>query len=326
MSDYATRSFWLEDEYSPGASLDGDRSVDVAVIGGGFTGLWTAYFLKRAEPALRITLLEREVVGYGASGRNGGFAMTLLNRGLHDMVRAFGDDATRAAHRAAAASVDGIGAFTRAHRVDCHYEKNGLLCVASDASQIPRIEAEYRQAERLGLEGFRFLDRAAVQASVHSPTYECGVREESCAILNPARLVRGQHRVAAELGVEICESTPVEDVRAEGRRVTIRTPQGIVRADQAVLATNAYSVHFPPIQRYVAPIYSYIVLTEPLTPARWEAIGWAGRKASRTVAPTSTTTGRPATVACSSAARTRRTSTARASAHNTIAARMSSRA
>src|SRR5882672_6358482 len=152
MSDFGSRSFWLEDAYTPGAALEGDRSVDVAIIGGGFTGLWTAYFLKRAEPALRIALLEQEVVGYGAS--------------------------------------DGIGAFTREHRVECHYEKNGLLCVASDPSQIPRVEAEYHDAERLGLTGFRFLDRAAVQASVHSPTYECGVREESCAIVNPARLVR----------------------------------------------------------------------------------------------------------------------------------------
>src|SRR5438552_12306627 len=153
MSDFASRSFWLEDPYTPGPALDGDCSVDVAIVGGGFTGLWTAYFLKRAEPALRIAVVEQEVVGYGASGRNGGFAMTLLNRGLHDMVRAFGDDATRAAHRAAAASVDGIGAFTREHRVECHYEKNGLLCVASDPTQIPRIEAEYHDAERLGLAG-----------------------------------------------------------------------------------------------------------------------------------------------------------------------------
>lgn len=278
MSDYATRSFWLENGYTPGAPLDGDRSVDVAIIGGGFTGLWTAYFLKRADPGLRIAVVEREVVGYGASGRNGGFAMTLLNRGLHDMVHAFGDGAARDAHRAAAASVDGIGAFTREHAVDCHYEKNGLLCVASDPSQIPRIEAEYRTAERLGLSGFRFLDRAAVQASVHSPTYECGVREETCAILDPARLVRGQRRVAAGLGVEIFEQSPVEDVRAEGRRVTIRTPRGVLRADQAVLATNAYSVHFPAIQRYVVPIYSYIVLTEPLTAAQWDEIGWSGRE------------------------------------------------
>ena len=186
MSDYATRSFWLEDDYSPGPPLDGDRSVDVAIIGGGFTGLWTAYFLKRAEPSLRIALVEREVIGYGASGRNGGFAMTLLNRGLNDMVQAFGDTATRDAHRAAAASVDGIGAFARDHAVDCHYEKNGLVALASDPSQIARIEAEYRHAERLGLSGFRFLDRATLQASVHSPTYECGVREEICAILNPA--------------------------------------------------------------------------------------------------------------------------------------------
>ena len=278
MSDFASRSFWLEDAYTAGPALEGDRSVDVAIIGGGFTGLWTAYFLKRAEPALRIALLEQEVVGYGASGRNGGFAMTLLNRGLHDMVRAFGDDATRAAHRAAAASVDGIGAFTREHRVECHYEKNGLLCVASDPSQIPRIEAEYHDAERLGLTGFRFLDRAAVQASVHSPTYECGVREESCAILHPARLVRGQRRIAAELGVEIFESTAVREVRAEGNRVTITTPTGVVRADQAVLATNAYSVHFPAIQRYVVPIYSYIVLTEPLGQEVQDAIGWSGRE------------------------------------------------
>ena len=278
MSDFASRSFWLEDPYTPGPALDGDCSVDVAIVGGGFTGLWTAYFLKRAEPALRIAVVEQEVVGYGASGRNGGFAMTLLNRGLHDMVRAFGDDATRAAHRAAAASVDGIGAFTREHRVECHYEKSGLLCVASDPSQIPRIEAEYREAERLGLSGFRFLDRAAVQASVHSPTYECGVREDSCAIVNPARLVRGQWRIAAELGVEIYESTPVGEVRVEGRRVTITTPTGVVRADQAVLATNAYSVHFPPIHRYVVPIYSYIVLTEPLAPELQDAIGWSGRE------------------------------------------------
>src|SRR3990172_939316 len=149
MSDYATRSFWLEADYGPGAPLSGDLSVDVVIVGGGFTGLWTAYHLKRAEPALKVAIVEREVVGYGASGRNGGFAMTLLNRGLNDMVKAFGDDAARNAHRAAAASVDGIGEFAREHGVDCHYEKNGLLCVASDPSQIPRIEAEYRQAERL---------------------------------------------------------------------------------------------------------------------------------------------------------------------------------
>jgi glycine/D-amino acid oxidase-like deaminating enzyme len=278
MSDYTTRSFWLETAYTPGASLAGDRSADVAIVGGGFTGLWTAYFLKRAEPQLRIAVVEREVVGYGASGRNGGFAMTLLNRGLADMVKAFGDDAARAAHRAAAASVDGVGAFAAEHGVDCHYEKNGLMCLASDPSQVPRIEAEYREAQRLGLEGFTFLDRAAVQARVQSPTYECAVREEACAILDPARLVRGQRDVVAALGVEVFESTPVGDVRLEGGRVTVTTPGGVIRADQVVLAANAYSVQFPAIQRYVIPIYSYIVLTEPLAPALWEAIGWAGRE------------------------------------------------
>ena len=278
MSDYATRSFWLDTEYAPGPALAGDLNVDVAIVGGGFTGLWTAYFLKRAEPALRIAVVEREVVGYGASGRNGGFAMTLLNRGLADMVKAFGDDAARSAHRAVAASVDGIGTFAAAHDVDCHYEKNGLICLASDPSQIPRIEAEYRQAERLGLAGIRFLDRTAVQESVHSPTYECGVREESCAILDPARLARGQGQVVAQLGAQVFESTAVEEVRVEGKRVTVRTPDGVIRADHVVLATNAYSVQFPQIHRYVAPLYSYIVLTEPLSEAMWKEVGWAGRE------------------------------------------------
>ncbi|HEY2388416.1 MAG TPA: FAD-binding oxidoreductase [Candidatus Binatia bacterium] len=278
MGDFATRSFWLETAYTPGPPLEGDRSVDVAIVGGGFTGFWTAYFLKRNAPAMRIALIEREVVGYGASGRNGGFAMTLLNRGLNDMVQAFGESAAGDAHRAAAASVDGIGAFTREHRVECHYEKTGLVALASDPSQIPRIEAGYRQAERLGLAGFRFLDRATLQASVHSPTYECGVREETCAILDPARLVRGLRRVVSELGVEVFEATPVDEIRTESGRVSIRTPHGIVRADQAVLATNAYSVQFPQIHRYVIPIYSYIVLTEPLAPALWDAVGWKGRE------------------------------------------------
>lgn len=278
MSDYATRSFWLESEYTPGAALRGDHSVDVAIVGGGFTGLWAAYSLKRAEPGLRVAVIERDVIGYGASGRNGGFAMTLLHRGLDDMVQAFGDDATRDAHRAVAGAVDGIGAFAAEHGIDCHYEKNGIVTLASDASQMPRVEAEFRQAERLGLSGFRFLDRAALQASVHSPTYECGVRAEHGAILDPARLVRGQRRVVRDLGVEVFEQTPVEDVRTEGKRVTVRTPEGIVRADQAVLAANAYSARFPAIQRYVAPIYSYIVLTEPLAPKHWDEIGWAGRE------------------------------------------------
>ena len=278
MTDYATRSFWLETAYEPGPPVGGDLDVDVAIIGGGFTGLWTAYFLKRAEPALRVAVVERDVVGFGASGRNGGFAMTLFGRGLQDMVQAFGDEATRNAHRAAASAVDGIGAFASEHEVDCHYEKTGLLCLASDASQVPRIEAEHRQAERLGLAGFDLLDREAVRARVHSPTYECAVREESCAILDPARLVRGQRRVVTELGVQVFERTAVDAVRVEGKRVTVATPAGVLRADQAVLAANAYSVQFPVIHRYVVPIYSYIVLTEPLSEQQWTEIGWEGRE------------------------------------------------
>lgn len=279
MADFASRSFWLEaDPYTAGPPLAGDISADVAIVGGGFTGLWAAHFLLRAEPALKVTVIEREVVGYGASGRNGGFAMTLLGRSLHDLLQDFGHDAARAAHTEVVRSIDAIGQFCAEYKVACDYEKNGFIAIATDDSQIARIEADYRAAEALGIPDVRYLSREELRQQIQSPLYRCGLEEKACALLNPAKLVRGLARVVRQQTGIIYENTPVVRIDTAADKIEVRTAHGTVRADKLVLATNAYSVQFPEFRRTVAPLYSYIVLTAPLSQREWASIGWQGRQ------------------------------------------------
>jgi glycine/D-amino acid oxidase-like deaminating enzyme len=279
MSDFSSRSYWLEaDPYTAGPSLAGDVRVDIAIIGAGFTGLWTAYFLLRADPSLKVAIVEREVVGYGASGRNGGFAMTLLSRSLHDLVQQFGPEAARAAHDAVAASIDDIGRFSAEHGVACDYEKNGFIAVAADDSQVPRIEADRRAAEQLGLDTVRFIPGDELRRQIQSPLYRCGLEETTCALVNPAKLVRGMARVVRQQSGIIYEQTPVDRLERGADHVNVHTPQGVLRADKVVLATNAYSVQFPEFQRWLIPLYSHIVLTERLSEGQWASVGWQGRQ------------------------------------------------
>lgn len=279
-SHYRTRSFWQEGAppYEPVPPLEGDRRTDVAIIGGGFAGLWTAYHLKTEQPSLEVAVLEQEVAGYGASGRNGGFAMALLGRSLHDLKEQFGPAEALEAHKSVAAAVDGIGRFGKENAVDFDYEKNGVITVSTMAWQDATIENDVKAAQEMGIQDVRFLDGEAVRDMVHSPTYRCGHEERACAILNPAKLAGGLARVVRKKGVALYEGTPVREVRSTEGAVEVQTEGGLLRAQKVVLATNAYSVHFPHIARWVIPLYTYIVLTEPLTPDQWDSIGWKGRQ------------------------------------------------
>jgi len=279
-SHYRTRSFWHEvaPPYEPGPSLEGERRADVAIIGGGYTGLWTAYHLKTEQPSLEVAVLEQEVAGYGASGRNGGFAMTLLAHSLNDLKEQFGSAEAREAYKAVAVAVDGIGQFAKENGVDCDYEKNGIITASTTAWQDAIIENDVKAAQEMGIEGIRFLDGQTVRDLVHSPTYRCAHEEGACAILNPAKLAWGLAGAIRKKGVALYEGTPVKEVRRADGGVEVKTEGGTLRAEKAVLATNAYSVHFPHIAKWVVPLYTYIVLTEPLTPAQWESIGWKGRQ------------------------------------------------
>jgi glycine/D-amino acid oxidase-like deaminating enzyme len=279
-SHYRTRSFWHEvaSSYEPAPPLEGDRRADVAVIGGGYTGLWTAYHLKTEQPSLEVAVLEQEVAGYGASGRNGGFAMTLLGRSLDDLKAQFGPTEALEAHKAVATAVDGIGRFTKENGVDCDFEKNGIITVSTTAWQDAIIENDVKAAQEMGIQDIKFLDGKAVRDVVHSPTYRCGHEEGACAILNPAKLAWGLAGAIRKKGVALYEGTPVKGVRVADGKVEVKAEGGTLRADKAVLATNAYSVHFPHIAKWVVPLYTYIVLTEPLTAEQWESIGWKGRQ------------------------------------------------
>lgn len=276
---HGSRIWWLETvQRAPRPPLRGDLDVDVAIIGGGFTGLWTAYHLLSEDAACRVALLEREEIAYGASGRNGGFAMTLLDMSLAHLRRNHGDDAARAAHDAVAASVDEIGDTIARHAIDCEWVKGGLLVVATNRGQLARVEADLTTAEALGLEGFRRLSAAEVRAEVDSPTYLGALEETHCGVCNPARLAAGLADVVASMGAHVFETTDVRDIVAPGDRMVLVTPGGSVRAEQLVLATNAWAVGTPWFRRLVVPLYTYVVLTEPIPEARWETIGWARRQ------------------------------------------------
>lgn len=267
--------YWLETSRSdPRPTMRGHHEADVVVVGGGYTGLWSAYHLLDADPSLRIVILEGETIGFGASGRNGGFAMTLLDMSLALLRRNHGDDAARAAHRAVAESVDEMGRTIEREGIDCEWRHGGLMVVATNRAQLERVELDLRTAEELGLDGFRRLDRTEARAEVDSPTYLGALREEHCGVLHPAKLARGLATVVEGRGATIFEQSPITDITESGARLRVETSAGSVTADQVVLATNAWAAHQPWVGRQVVPLYTYIALTEPLTDDQWRSVGW----------------------------------------------------
>jgi glycine/D-amino acid oxidase-like deaminating enzyme len=277
-----TVSFWHEtvDLTQPRPALAGPVDVDVAIIGGGFCGLSTALYLKRAQPGLRVAVLEQRVCGYGASGRNGGFAMTLFGLTMEILKLRFGATAVREAQDFMEAAVDHVGTLVREEGVECDYHHGGLLTVATSKGGARRLQNETRLANRLGIAGIHYLSAEETRRRVNSATYLGARVEDNCATLNPAKLSRELLRLAEAAGAEIYEETPVTAVRVgpPGGPVLLRTPRGRVRARKLLFATNAYGIQFPQLRAKQVPVGTYIVLTEPLTPAQLGPIGWANRE------------------------------------------------
>ena len=259
------------------ARLGGSVHADVVIVGAGYTGLWTAYQLRRSDPSLEVVVLDAHRVGDGASGRNGGFAMTLLDFSLHRFAAEWGDDAAAHAHRAVARSVTEIDQTVRAEGIDCELEATGLLRVATNEAHLGRLERELATAQRLGLDGFRLLDQAATRERLDSPQYLGGLLEDHCAIINPAKLAVGLAEVLRAGGVRIAETTPATAIHETPGGVQVATADGLVHADAAVLATNAWTHRLPGYESTTAPHYTYVVVTEPLTDDQWEAIRWQPR-------------------------------------------------
>jgi len=278
MTGYREKSYWLTTEaYQPSPPLEGDLSVDVAIIGAGFTGLSTALHLRQEEP-VDVAVLESEVVGFGASGRNAGFAMTLFGLTLGFTKLRFGRERAKEAHHYMERAVDYVGELVERYGIDSEYERPGFLRVATTPGYVKRIQHEIELARSLGIEGIEWLEAQEVAERVRSPHYLGAWWEPRCALINPAKHAWGLKRAAEASGARFFEHTPLTAIQRTADGIVVRTPRGTVRAKKLVLATNAYTHLIPQARRKQVPAFTYIVLTEPLTPARLETIGWRGRE------------------------------------------------
>ncbi len=260
---------------NPGEHLE----VDIAIVGGGFTGLWTAIRLTDTDPGLRIAVLESDSVAFGASGRNGGFCEASLTHGLANGIRHFPDDLPRL-EREGIENLRGLIEFTRTHGIDCDLEETGTLALADQAYQADEFRAWVDEAAKHG-EHVEFLDRDAAQAEVHSPLWHAGLYRPPGRdiLLDPARLCRGLARVARQRGVRIHEGTRVTGLARRAAGVTVTTAAGAeVRAGHAVVATSAYSGWLRRLSPVFVPVYDYVLVSAPLTPAQHASIGWARRQ------------------------------------------------
>ena len=276
---FKEKSYWLTTrDYAPGRPLNTDRDVDVAIVGGGFTGLSTAYHLKKAAPNLCIAILESQVVGFGASGRNGGFNMTLFGLTLGITALRFGRKKAREAHLYMEKAVDLLRDLVTDLKLDCDYEHPGFLRVATSEKYRARIMEEIELVHKLGLEGIEWLGKDRLAEQIRSPMYEGAWWEPRCGILNPAKLAWSWKDILVPMGVEIYENSPVAEMTRQSGKVILQVPGGRMRADKVVMATNAWSHFFPHMRTKQIPVWTHIVLTEPIPGERFESIGWQNRQ------------------------------------------------
>jgi len=276
---YRSKSYWLSTrDYIPGTSLSADLDVDVAVVGGGFTGLSTAYHLKKAAPGLRIALLESEVIGFGASGRNGGFNMTLFGLTLSITALRFGRHKAREAHQYMERAVDLVRNLVAELKLHCDYEHPGFLRVATSEKYRARIQEEIELAHKLGLQGIEWLSKDRLAREIRSPMYLGAWWEPRCGILNPAQLAWSWKEVITGLGVAVYERSPVTAISRRPGKIVLKTPGGTLKTDKMVMATNAWSHHFPAMRRKQLPVWTHIVLTEPIGEKALNEIGWQNRQ------------------------------------------------
>ena len=278
------RSPWLrealEDEGHPPPAppLSGVTDADVAIIGGGYTGLWTAYQLVARDPSLRVVVLEADICGGGPSGRNGGFVNSWWDEAA-GLIEAFGEQGARACLDESAASVREIGAWCERHGVDAHYRRDGMLLVSTTPAHDGRWDADVTAAAALGDPGaYRAVDAAEVARRCRSPRFRGGALMRDGATVHPARLARGLRRVCVEAGVRIHEGTRVSGIReGGGGRLRVQANGGgEVRAPRAILAINAWAAGWPGARSRILAWGSYMVRSEPIPDLVERELGWTG--------------------------------------------------
>ncbi|MEU1751253.1 FAD-dependent oxidoreductase [Micromonospora matsumotoense] len=276
---YQELSHWLstvDEPLTPRPALPGDTDADVVIVGAGYTGLWTAYYLAVADPTLRIVVLEAEIAGYGASGRNGGWCSALFPTSLPALARRHGRPQALAMQRAMHDTVAEVGRVVAAEGIDCDWHHGGTVLLARTDVQLGRARAAVAEAREHGLDpdDLVLLDAAGATARCAADGVRGGTFTPHCAAVHPAKLVRGLASAVRRHGVTLHERSPVTAIRP-GAAVT---PHGTVRAKVVVRATEAYTPMLPGHRRTVVPVYSLMVVTAPLPAPTWERIGLADRE------------------------------------------------
>lgn len=272
-------SLWsdISGPYTPSDPLPGDLDVDIAVIGGGLSGLATAYQLVRAEPSLKIAVLEAKSIGYGASGRNGSFAMTVVGLGFGVTAALRGKQFLKEAHSYMERAVDFLDEMIQHEGLDCDRIRPGFLRVATTKGYIKRLQHDIKLMKSLGFSGLEWINAQETRALVNSERYLGALWEPRLLLINPLKLVREQKRMVCDLGVQVFENTPVQEIQF-GPPFQLETPTGVVRCEKLVFATNAYSHLFRQLLRKQVPAFTYMISTRPLTQEELELIGWEGRQ------------------------------------------------
>jgi len=259
----------------PEPALAAHVTADLCIVGGGFTGLWAALHAKREDAERDVVLVEAQTVGFGGSGRNGGFVASSLTHGVSNGLARFPEE-MELLERLGAENFVGLRADLERLGIDCDWEENGSMTLAVEPHQIEWMKEEAAQMRRFGEEA-TVLDRSGVRAEVDSPLYLGGVWGHSGALIDPAKLVEGLRAAAAAAGVRIFEGTPAVALRG-GTRMRVSTPIGSVTADRVLLATNAFKALLRSARKYIVPVYDYVLVTEPLSASQRDAIGWRNRQ------------------------------------------------
>jgi glycine/D-amino acid oxidase-like deaminating enzyme len=266
------RPFWLDRPPPAREPLRGEAACDLAVIGGGFTGLWTALLAKELYPERSVVLAEGRRVGWAASGRNGGFCEASLTHGAANGRDRFPAESATL-ERLGAANLDAIEATLTRHGIDCDFERTGSIAVATEEYQVEELR------EAAAADDLAFLDGSSVRAEVNSPTYLAGAwNKTGTALVHPARMAWGLAAACERLGVRVAEHTPVLDCAPDADGMRLRTPGGVLRAGQVALGTSAFPSLLRRLRLYTVPVYDYVLVTEPLSAAQLAAVGWANRQ------------------------------------------------
>ena len=280
LADLQPSLYWLDAdplEPSSHSALTSDIQTDLCIIGAGYTGLWTALLAKERDPNREVVIIEMRETGNGASGRNGGFCNASLTHGFVNGYTRFPDEMA-VIEKLGRENLDAMEETIKRYKIDCDFERNGELRMAVAPWQMAGLKEEAIARNKTG-DHVEVLDKEQVRALVNSPIYEGALFDhDGTALVDPARLVWGLEKACLSLGVKIYENSKVEELIDDDDHVVVKSAYGSIRAKKVALATNVYTPLIKSVKKYVIAVYDFQLVTQPLTAAQLESIGWKGRE------------------------------------------------